>query len=177
MKDFRYKYIGSFNVESILKNLQNSDWEEWTYKQDTFEVHSHTKNLSIIKNEEYNETPGSKTKNYILIKKDLENIESLIKNSYGDGIILSTEIVNLPAGKKVDRHVDEGYSLETNPRIHLVLQTNDNVIFKVDGEDKNMKLGEMWEINNTKLHSVENNGDIDRIHMIIDYKKINTSLF
>jgi hypothetical protein len=31
-----------------------------------------------------------------------------------------------------------------------------------------MKAGELWEINNHQLHSVENNGEEDRIHLIID---------
>ena len=39
-----------------------------------------------------------------------------------------------------------------------------------------MKLGEMWEINNTETHSVVNDGDVDRIHMIIDYKQVNINL-
>ena len=28
--------------------------------------------------------------------------------------------------------------------------------------------GECWEINNTRLHAVENNSKIDRIHLLID---------
>ena len=31
-----------------------------------------------------------------------------------------------------------------------------------------MATGECWEINNTRLHSVENNSDIDRVHLLID---------
>ena len=34
------------------------------------------------------------------------------------------------------------------------------------------KEGEIWEINNgNKEHGVVNNSDVDRIHMIVDYKK------
>jgi hypothetical protein len=33
-----------------------------------------------------------------------------------------------------------------------------------------MKVGEIWEMNNDKLsHSVVNDGDEDRIHLIIDW--------
>ena len=39
-----------------------------------------------------------------------------------------------------------------------------------------MKVGELWEINNSKYHSVVNDGDTDRIHMIIDFKVVKTSL-
>jgi hypothetical protein len=34
-----------------------------------------------------------------------------------------------------------------------------------------MKKGEIWEIDNAyKVHGVINNGDTDRIHLLIDYK-------
>jgi len=46
------------------------------------------------------------------------------------------------------------------------------VIFTVGGESKNLEEGYIWEIKNTeKIHSVINNGQIDRIHLIIDWKK------
>jgi hypothetical protein len=45
------------------------------------------------------------------------------------------------------------------------------------GEDKrNLKLGEIWEINNDKKeHSVDNLGETDRIHLIVDW--VEESLF
>jgi hypothetical protein len=60
--------------------------------------------------------------------------------------------------------------------------TNEKCIFEVDNEEINMKMGEIWEIDNfNKEHSVVNNGDMDRIHLIVDWepiqiKKIQTSL-
>ena len=33
-----------------------------------------------------------------------------------------------------------------------------------------MKEGDIWEINNSVTHSVQNKSDKDRIHLIIDYK-------
>ena len=40
--------------------------------------------------------------------------------------------------------------------------------FFVDGEKKNLKTGEIWEIDNTKLHKVENLSNSDRVHLIVD---------
>jgi len=176
MKNFNYLKVGNINILPILNKITNADWDEWTYKQDTFEAHSKTKNLTVITNEKYNDKPGLKTSNYRLIEESVEIIKDILKVKYGEGKLTSIEIAKLPAGAEVARHIDKGYSLESNPRIHLVLQTNNDVIFTVDGEDKNMKVGELWEINNTKKHSVRNKGNIDRIHMIIDYKQINSSL-
>jgi hypothetical protein len=40
-----------------------------------------------------------------------------------------------------------------------------------------MQKGHVWEINNsTKTHSVVNNGDSDRIHLLIDYQQTNKKL-
>lgn len=176
MKEFKFKKVGHFNTTTILDKLKDSDWNEWTFKQDNFEVHGKTKNLPIIKNEKYDDNPGTKTKYYRLIEDNLEEILKILKSTYGTGKLLSVEIAKLPAGSKVPTHVDQGHSLKTNPRIHLVLQTSKDVIFTVDGEEKNMKVGEMWEINNTKTHSVFNQGTVDRIHLILDYKIINIGL-
>jgi aspartyl/asparaginyl beta-hydroxylase (cupin superfamily) len=62
-------------------------------------------------------------------------------------------------------------SLEFCNRTHIPIKTNDNVLFTVAGETINMKEGEIWEFNNQKYHSVHNNGDEDRWHLIIDYQK------
>ena len=43
-------------------------------------------------------------------------------------------------------------------------------IVKVGECLKYLKEGEIWEIDNTKEHSVTNNSNIDRIHLLIDYK-------
>jgi len=53
--------------------------------------------------------------------------------------------------------------------VHIPITTNDKVVFTVDGEKKNMQVGEFWEIDNSQDHSVENQGNEDRIHLIVDW--------
>jgi len=60
MKNFNYLKVGNINILPILNKITNADWDEWTYKQDTFEAHSKTKNLTVITNEKYNDKPGLK---------------------------------------------------------------------------------------------------------------------
>ena len=79
-------------------------------------------------------------------------------------------LVNLPSKKSIPSHVDTGKTLVDCRRIHIPLQTNENCFFTVGEEKKNLKLGEIWEINNDKKkHSVDNFGDNDRIHLIVDW--------
>jgi aspartyl/asparaginyl beta-hydroxylase (cupin superfamily) len=55
-------------------------------------------------------------------------------------------------------------------RVHIPIITNKDVFFKIEDQIKQLKEGEMWEINNSeRLHSVENNSNKDRIHLIIDW--------
>ena len=54
--------------------------------------------------------------------------------------------------------------------MHIPIITNKKVYFSVGEEKKNLKSGEMWEINNSKKsHAVKNNSKEDRIHLIIDW--------
>jgi aspartyl/asparaginyl beta-hydroxylase (cupin superfamily) len=86
-------------------------------------------------------------------------------------------LVKLTSGKSIRPHVDVvGFSLVIGRRIHIPIQTNDDCFFTVGDDKRNLKLGELWEINNDKkMHSVENFGDTDRIHLIVDW--IEESLF
>ena len=54
-------------------------------------------------------------------------------------------------------------------RIHIPLVTTDNVDFTVGGEQRAMREGELWEINNAREHSVVNRGVERRVHLIIDW--------
>lgn len=175
MKEFRYNFIGNISLSDLNLFFNEEDWNYWVFKQTKYDVHSETKTIPLMMDESYN-TRGSKTKYFKRFNQLIPQLENVIKKFYGDGQILRIEIVTLPKKSKVSPHRDYGESLQNDKRIHLVLQTNDNVIFTVDGEKKNMKLGELWEINNTKLHSVDNNGTTDRIHMIIDFKVVDINL-
>lgn len=92
--------------------------------------------------------------------------------------------------KKVEPHRDEGESFAENHRVHIPIKSNPKVEFtiytkvlhkKISGEEiiltksetKVMKEGEIWEINNVKEHSVENNFEQNRIHLIVDWHSLN----
>lgn len=182
MKNFKYNFIGRYDVSNLLEILNtksDGDWNYWDVKQKKYKAHSETKTIPLLVDERYGyngEIKGTESKFYLDFERELLKIKEIIQSYYGIGDILAIEIAKLPKKSKVHEHKDGGVSLLKNPRVHLVLQTNDGVVFKVGGEEKNMKIGELWEINNTETHSVVNDGDTDRIHMIIDYKKVNSSL-
>ena len=83
-----------------------------------------------------------------------------------------------PNGGELRRHTDQvdpdlGVTDSKIMRFHFPLITNDDVIFTmwgVDGKPKNanMKVGECWYLDIRKPHQAINNGDSDRIHLVVD---------
>lgn len=84
----------------------------------------------------------------------------------------------VPNGGELERHTDQvdpdiGVKNGKIMRFHFPLITNDDVVFTmwgVDGKPKsaNMKVGECWYLDIRKPHQAINNGDRDRIHLVVD---------
>jgi hypothetical protein len=119
---------------------------------------------------------NKKTKEYNLFDIDsfLQKIKKLYVNQYGLGEFKRIILTKLNANSNIDMHQDLGASLENCIRTHIPIITNSNVYFVVGGEKKNMKIGEIWEIDNKKPHMVINKSNFDRVHLIIDYEKKST---
>jgi quercetin dioxygenase-like cupin family protein len=79
-------------------------------------------------------------------------------------------IDKLPAGESILPHSDVGGMAPYYNRFHVVLKTNPNVLFRSGNEWCHMGKGEVWWFDNAKVHEVQNRGDCDRIHMIVDLK-------
>ena len=60
-------------------------------------------------------------------------------------------------------------SFAAGHRIHVPITTNPRVRFTIDGRPCRMEIGQAYEINNQKMHSVMNGGTEDRITFIFDY--------
>jgi hypothetical protein len=174
---------GKIDVENILKIIEvnNLDWDEFTDRQKKYNSeHVHTKTIPIIfdKSFNFNHLKIIPTKNYPLFKDEISKIESVIgENTKEEGKIMRALLVKLMSGKSIRPHIDTvGFSLVICRRIHIPIETNENCFFTVGNDKRNLKIGELWEINNDKReHSVNNLGDTDRIHLIIDW--VEQSLF
>lgn len=81
------------------------------------------------------------------------------------GLVLYTK---LPKNTVITKHTDPGYYLSVVHRLHIPIFTNDKCYFDIDNNIVNMKEGYLYELNNQVEHSVKNDGDSDRIHLIID---------
>jgi hypothetical protein len=170
-----YNYIGIVDVSDIkdkIKSLDDSYWKADTQRQETYDIHRYTEALPLmwdIENVDTLEISKKRTLFYELeIQTLLDKIEPIYKEKYGDGYINRVVLVKLLANRDIPPHADTGPLLVPR-RTHIALITNPEVFFIVNNEEKNMKEGEIWEIDNSKEHSVENLSDEDRVHFIIDY--------
>lgn len=76
-------------------------------------------------------------------------------------------LARLPAGSTISPHTDRMASHYIH-KIHVPLITNPETIFHVGSKARHMPVGEVIEVNNKRNHAVENNGPLDRIHLIFE---------
>ncbi len=89
--------------------------------------------------------------------------------AYFDCEKLSVRLMNLSAGAIIKEHRDDELNLESGEaRFHIPVQTNALVSFFVDDELIPLKEGECWYLNLSLKHRVSNEGDCDRIHLVVD---------
>ncbi|MBS1794886.1 MAG: aspartyl/asparaginyl beta-hydroxylase domain-containing protein [Acidobacteria bacterium] len=81
----------------------------------------------------------------------------------------AVRLMRLGAGGKIREHRDYFMGAEHNClRLHIPIATSDGVGFYHEGERVPMRAGELWYLDFGRLHSVENNGPTDRVHLVID---------
>jgi quercetin dioxygenase-like cupin family protein len=114
---------------------------------------------------------GKISKYYDLFEMDefIDKIKPVYNRIYGDGDFIRILIVKLKKHTYIKPHTDNGQSLLLCHRTHIPIITNNMVTFTINDETKTLDEGEIWEINNQLTHSVKNDSDIDRVHLILDY--------
>ena len=81
-------------------------------------------------------------------------------------------LLQLAPGSVVHEHRDRQLGYEFGSlRLHVPIQTNDEVDFVVGGQRLDMKGGELWYANFDLPHSVVNRGQRARVHLVIDLKR------
>ena len=83
--------------------------------------------------------------------------------------INAARLMNLKASAKILEHTDDmGDTTQREVRIHIPIQTNEQVAFYINHSLITMKEGSVWVGDFSLPHSVENNGSNDRIHLVLD---------
>ena len=81
----------------------------------------------------------------------------------------AVRLLKLSPGAVIKEHTDNGLCYEQGEaRIHIPINTNEQVEFYLDNERIAMKPGECWYLNFDLPHRITNGGTTDRIHLVID---------
>lgn len=88
---------------------------------------------------------------------------------YERGVFPRVMLARMGAGGVIHPHRDANPAAKWPHKIHVPLVTNDRVSFFVDGVAYHFKEGEAVEVSNMAVHTVENAGESDRIHLIFEY--------
>lgn len=88
---------------------------------------------------------------------------------YERGAYPRVMLARMAPGGVIHPHRDANPAAKWPHKIHVPIQTNEDVTFYVDGAGYHLEAGEAVEVNNMGLHGVENRGDADRIHLIFEY--------
>jgi aspartyl/asparaginyl beta-hydroxylase len=81
----------------------------------------------------------------------------------------AARILRLRPGAKIREHRDYNMGYEDGEvRIHIPIQTNPGVLFFLDGHVVDMEEGEVWYLDVSLPHAVENRGTTDRLHLVLD---------
>lgn len=173
--DWHFEEFGFVKIDAITKEIL-SYYDEWvadTSRQNIFETHQHTFTIGLMALE-YSHSFGSEGN--CIIKRKLKSADAqnefseIVKKveSLADGKLIRAEFVSLNPKSRIRAHKDRSDVLYVSRRFHIPIKTNDLVIFTSDKESRILKTGILYELNNTKYHSVKNNSNENRIHLIVD---------
>ena len=174
--DVTLRELGQVEIAPLteaISNLDESAWHSNKLRQSEYEVHQQTESIVLVftdgdgwPNIEVTKEAGWD----LLAEQAVPLMHKIIADHYPPGgTIIRAMLAKLIAGRVIKTHVDHHPSFHAGHRIHVPITTNRRVRFMIDGQPHQLKIGEAYEINNQKSHSVMNKGEEDRITFIFDY--------
>jgi hypothetical protein len=158
--------------EAILA-LPQPAWLDNMARQQDYEVHRSTESVVLIftDGEGWPDITISRESGWdLLADRAVPLMESIVSAHYPPGgTIIRAMAAKLLPGEVISPHYDAHPSFHHGHRIHIPIITNPRVRFMINGRPYKFKVGEAYEINNQKTHSVMNKGAEARINFIFDY--------
>ncbi|MGI9318823.1 MAG: aspartyl/asparaginyl beta-hydroxylase domain-containing protein [bacterium] len=172
----RIRDLGEVDMEALgraIFALDESAWHEENYRQRAYEVHRDTHSLVLVFCEEtaWPELEVKKEPAWDqLADVAVPVMHDIIGRCYpAGGAIIRAMAARLNPGGKIIPHTDSHPSFRMGHRIHVPITTSRKTRFMIDGRPYHLDVGQAYEINNQKTHSVVNKGDEGRITFIFDY--------
>ena len=167
--------LGEINIRDLQDRILTQEpeaWAEQAIRQQTYEVHKDTESIVMLFCDEswpdgdiYREAGWDR-----LADVAMPIIDHIIETYYEPGgILLRAMAAKLKAKGRIPPHRDKLSSFHIGHRVHVPITTSSAVRYTISGKPYQFEVGNAYEINNQKLHSVMNMGAEDRISFIFDY--------
>ncbi len=174
--DTPLRELGAMNMTPLRDAIlaqEDAAWKEDKTRQESFEQHQSTESIVLlfVDLDRWPEMIVSREPGWPRLSDvALPIMDDIISRFYPTGgTVIRAMAAKLMAGGKITPHVDVHPSFHRGHRIHIPITTNSRVRFMIDGRPYQFKVGEAYELNNQKQHSVMNKGAEDRITFIFDY--------
>ncbi|MGD8930341.1 MAG: aspartyl/asparaginyl beta-hydroxylase domain-containing protein [Lysobacterales bacterium] len=166
--------LGPVDSGPLIATVLAQDEQAWRaqqYRQNAYEVHNQTESLVMIFCNGWPELQVTKEPAWDLLKETaIPLMQNIIETHYAPGgTIIRAMAAKLKAGGIISPHRDSHPSFTHAHRIHIPVTTNPGVRFMINGRPHKLQVGQAYEINNQRNHSVMNAGSEDRITFIFDY--------
>lgn len=177
--------LGEFDVTALAEKVARISDETWSEKrgrQQEFPVHADTQTIWLLYDDDFRHFNPTRRPAMDEFETDIAPLLGLIESNYQETLkdriipekfkpayFIRIIMARLRAGGKIGVHADGGYSLKRCHRVHLPIITSEKCLLTCGDTTLHMRPGEIWEINNRQWHSVDNDGDEPRVHMILDY--------
>jgi aspartyl/asparaginyl beta-hydroxylase (cupin superfamily) len=172
---WRINHIGPALIDNIKKEVTKyvNEWLIDTSRQETYQTHEDTfmyqlKELDYEWNlKDYVE---STSPNNFKTKEANDEVEEIYKNLelLINGKVIRSEVINMSPNSRIRTHKDRTDLLYVARRFHIPIITNKKCTFTVEREQFYLEVANLYELNNRKYHSVENDSNENRVHLIID---------
>jgi hypothetical protein len=168
--------LGEVDVEPLrdaILELGEESWGQNEHRQLEYQVHRNTRSVVLVFTDGSNWPDIEITKEAgwdALAQVAVPLMHQIITDHYAPGgTIIRAMAAKLMAGSVISPHTDRHPSFHYGHRIHIPITTNSRVRFMIDGRPYRLTVGNAYELNNQKNHSVMNKGSEDRITFIFDY--------
>ena len=143
------------------------DWSLFTERQKTFSQHVETVTFPFITSafKLSDKTIHLNTNHplYPVVIKEVSKLEEFYDAKARIAVLAGV----LPNGK-ISAHRDMSELFQYAHRVHLPLVTDENSKFCIDDKEYHFSFGNWYEIDNTRIHSVSNNSNLIRVHLLVD---------
>lgn len=165
-----YKFDFVFDTNRLLSDLGICQQTEWPVHFNQFDYTGRWSSFSL------RSISGSETDILATPNAIFQDTPTLQKCSYFKEIIdffecdkEAVRLLSLSPQSYIKEHRDDSAGYKDGFfRIHIPIQTNPKVVFKLNGNTLPMQVGECWYADFNLPHYVANDGENDRIHLVLD---------